>query len=230
MDALGFGCLILTILIYIGSKKLYARFKTGFFSPILISPLVLVVLLTLLAVPYGHYSSGSKLLTYLLQPATVAFAVPLYKHFNMLKKHAVQIISSVLLGSVAALASSIFLAALLNVSPRTIDSLAPRSITTPIAMNVSRAIGGEPTMTAVFVIVTALVSLVIAPLILRYLPIHNRIARGLMLGTGAHGIGTSKAFEMGAIEGTIASLAMIIAAGFTLFLAPYVVPFMVQVF
>lgn len=216
---------LVTIFVYLISKKIYQHWQKAYFSPLLITPLVLVVLLYLSHLPYATYNSGTKWLSTMLQPATVAFAIPLFKYKKILKAHAPEVFISVFTGSFIAILTSVLLARSMHLTPQIIDSLAPRSITTPLAMTLSKTIGGIPAITAIFVILTGITGLVIGPLVISILPIKNKISQGVLLGTGAHGAGTSKAFEMGSVEGTIASLAMILAAVVTIFLAPFLIPY-----
>lgn len=116
--------------------------------------------------------------------------------------------------------SSALLAKLLHLNNGLMSSIIPRSITTPIAMNVSQAIGGVPTVTAVFVIMTGLIGTIVGPFIVKWLRIDGEIARGILFGTAAHGTGTSKAFELSSLTGTISSISMILAALFTLAATP----------
>lgn len=212
--------LVLTLLIYIGTKRIYRRFPRVYLSPLLITPLILVILLLTIHVPYTSYNQGGQWLSRLLQPATIAFAIPLYKNIQTLKKHAIEIVSSVLFGSIVAVTSSALLAKLLHLDSGLMSSIIPRSITTPIAMNVSQAIGGVPTVTAVFVIMTGLIGTIVGPFIVKWLRIDGEIARGILFGTAAHGTGTSKAFELSSLTGTISSISMILAALFTLAATP----------
>lgn len=223
---LGLFCLVLTIGLYVGAKWCYQRKPSTYLSPLLVAPIAIVAVLLTVHIPYGSYDAGAKWLTAMLQPATVAFAIPLYKHFSLLKKHAMQIVASVLVGSVVAIVSSALLAKWLHLNMQMVDSLIPRSVTTPIAMGVSQLIGGIPAVTAVFVIITGLLGAVMGPVIIRLLRIENEIARGVMLGTSAHGAGTSKAFEYGSVAGTISSVAMILTALVTLCTVPWVVSFL----
>ncbi|MED1203026.1 CidB/LrgB family autolysis modulator [Heyndrickxia acidicola] len=211
--------IILTVVIFVLCKKLYKRWKSLLLSPILICPIVLIILLMAFHTQYPTYNSGAKWLTKLLGPATVAFAVPMYKHFQLLKKHGVEIIVSLAVGSFTAIVSSFLIALWMKLSPNLINSLVPRSITTPIAMDISKTIGGIPTMTAVFVIITGLTGSILGPILIRLISIRSSTAKGLLLGMGAHGAGTSKAFEMGELEGTFASLAMVVAAIISIILA-----------
>ena len=221
---------LVTILVYQSSKWLYKRYPLVFLFPIITSVLTMIVFLIVSRTPYSHYMSGAKWLSDLLAPATVAFAIPLHKHFDLLRSHAVEIVGSVFTGAFTSIVSTVLLADTLHFNAQLAGSLAPRSVTTPIAMQISQTIGGVPVLTAVFVILTAFIGILVGPIVIRFLHIQSSIAKGTLFGTGAHGIGTSKAFELGALEGTIASLAMIISAGFTVVLAPFLVPFLVHYF
>lgn len=215
--------LTLTLLVYSLSKRLYQARPRVYLSPLLVTPIVLVVGLMWAHVPYESYNSGGKWLSDMLQPATIAFAVPLYKYFNVLKKHAAVIIVSVLSGSVVAMFSSALLAEWLRLDQQLVSSLIPRSVTAPIAMSVSQAIGGIPNITAIFAVITGLLGSIIGPYVLKWFRIENEVARGVLLGTGAHGTGTSKAFELSSLTGTISSISMILAALFTLGVAPMLI-------
>ncbi|MCJ8012861.1 CidB/LrgB family autolysis modulator [Paenibacillus sp. KQZ6P-2] len=217
---IGLICLLGTLGLYAVSKRIYAKRPKVYLSPLLITPVIIILILTWAQIPYESYNKGGKWLSSLLQPATVAFAVPLYKNFKVLKKHATEIIAGVLTGSCVAMISSAFLAKCLHLDTSLVISLVPRSVTTPIAMNVSQDIGGVPNITAAFVIMTGLLGSMIGPMVLRMFKIDNDIARGILYGTSSHGAGTSKAFENSALSGTISSISMIVAALFTLGAAP----------
>lgn len=204
--------LIGTVIIYLLNKKLYIKWGKGWLNPLLITPLLLIVLLLVSHTSYETYNTGAQWLTKLLGPATVAFAVPIYKNIKLLKKNAMQVVVSMVSGSAAAIISSFLIALGLGLNHIIINSLVPRSITTPIAMDISTMIGGTPTLTAVFVIITGLLGSLLGPFIIRLFSIKTPSSRGLLLGMGAHGAGTSKAFEIGEVEGTFSSLAMIVAA------------------
>ncbi|HEX3014926.1 MAG TPA: LrgB family protein [Desulfobacteria bacterium] len=219
-------CLVITILTYCTSKAIYKKYSLVILSPLLVVPVILITLMAVNHISYTSYAGGAKWLTKLLGPATVAMAIPLHKHFDLLKKHAYEILTSLFVGASVAIVSSMLLSALLNFNHQTIISIAPRSVTTPIAIDISQIIGGVQTLTAVFVIITGLTGIIIGPLIIKTFRIHTTIAKGVLLGLGAHGCGISKALELGAEEGTIASLAMIVTAGLSLALVPLLVPFL----
>jgi predicted murein hydrolase (TIGR00659 family) len=220
--------LIFTLAIYFVSKQLYKIRPRVYLSPLLITPLFLIIVLMWNQIPYETYNQGGKWLSTMLQPATIAFAIPLYKYYDVLKKHAVVILVSVLSGSIVAMFSSALIAEWMHLDSTLVSSLIPRSVTTPIAMNVSQTIGGVPNITAVFVIITGLLGTVIGPLVMKLFRIENEVARGVLFGTSAHGTGTSKAFELSSLTGTISSISMILAALFTLGVAPMLITVLIK--
>ncbi|WP_091174257.1 LrgB family protein [Paenibacillus sp. 1_12] len=222
MLTLAIGCLIVTIAVYGLSKRLYRSLPKVYLSPILLTPTMVMIVLLLTGTPYETYHAGTEWLSDMIGPATVAMAVPLYKHIAILKKHALTIIVSVCFGSSLAIISSVWLAKELHLQNRIIDSLAVRSTTTPIAMAVTEMLGGTPAITAIFVLMTGLFGMIVGPLIIRLCRIEHEIARGVLFGTSAHTAGTSKAFEFSVVSGSISSIAMIVTAFFTLGIAPLV--------
>ncbi|SDM56411.1 TIGR00659 family protein [Paenibacillus jilunlii] len=216
----GLLLLVLTVAVYLLAKRIYASSSKMYASPLIITPLLIISFLLLTGIPYESYNAGGKWLTDLLQPATIAFAIPLHKNFKVLKKHAAEIAAGVLSGTVMAVLSSMLLAKWMHLSGDLATSLVPRSVTTPIAMSISQSIGGVPSITAVFVILTGVLGTLMGPSVLRLFRIDNEIARGVSLGTAAHGTGTSKAFELSSLTGTISSIAMILTALLSIGLAP----------
>ncbi|WP_438432798.1 LrgB family protein [Gorillibacterium sp. sgz500922] len=216
--------LLSTVAVYAAVRRLYGRKPSVLFTPILLVPIVLLLLLAVTGISYTAYNKGANILTFLLKPATVAFAIPIYKHFDLLKKHAWEILGSVLIGSFAGISTSMLVGELFRLSPQVVGSLAPRSVTTPIAMEISTMIGANATLTAVFVIITGLLGFIVGPSVIRMLSIESRVSKGILMGMSSHGVGTSKAFELGDVEGTVSSLTMVLAAIATFMLAPWIVP------
>lgn len=216
--------IVITVVCYWGCKKLYRRFPLMIFNPVLTCLVILVAFLACTRISYTTYFASGKWLTDMLSPATVALAIPLHRNFHVLKSHVLEFVVSLLCGATAAIVSSVMIARLLRLSGTITTSVAPRSVTTPIAMDVSHTIGGIPTLTAVFVIITGLSGVILGPLVIRYCKIQSSIAKGAVFGMGCHGLGTARAFEIGQMEGTCASLSMVIAAFITLALAPALVP------
>jgi len=208
---------VITYLVYKITKKAYMKWSFPLLHPLLMAPLALIGLISLMHVSANDYLGSTQLLTHLLGPATVAFAIPIYKHFALIKKYIGNILISITSGTLVAIFSSLGLSKLIHLNSDFVISILPRSITTPIAIEVSKEIGGLPTLTTVFVILTGVVGGVFGPMVIKGLSIKTPIAKGLALGMAAHGAGTNKAMEMGEQEGTFSTLAMIFAAWITLF-------------
>ncbi|WML60729.1 LrgB family protein [Neobacillus sp. PS2-9] len=215
---------VITYLVYRFAKRTYTKMALPFFHPLLLAPILLIVLISITHVPATQYLEASKWLTHLLGPATVAFAVPIYKNLSIIKKYIGTIIISITSGSLVAILSTLGLSKLIHLNYDFVTSILPRSITTPIAIEVSKEIGGLPTLTTVFVILTGVIGGVVGPMVLKTLSIKTPIAKGLALGMGAHGAGTNKALEYGEQEATFSSLAMIFAAFITLIWAALLIP------
>lgn len=218
---LQFICLAITVLIYSLTKKIYKTYKWTVLSPLILCPLLLILFLQLFHISYDHYAQGANRLSKLLDPAVVAFAYPLYQYRETLKKHAVQIVLNVFAGSLISIIISTLLSKLFHMNITISDSLAPHIVTTPIAMDISSMTGGTGELTALFVIMTALIGILTGPFLIRILRIRTAVAKGIMLGTSANGTGTSKAYELGPIEGTIATISMLLTGAFNVLLVPF---------
>ncbi|MDQ6599164.1 LrgB family protein [Bacillus salipaludis] len=215
---------LITYLFYRFSKKAYVKWSFPLFHPLLIAPLALIGLIKMIHVSADIYLESTNILSYMLEPATVAFAIPIYKHFHLIKKYIGNILISITTGCFIAILSSLGLSKLIHLNPDFVVSILPRSITTPIAIEVSKEIGGLPTLTTVFVILTGVVGGVVGPMVMKGLSIKTPIAKGLALGMAAHGAGTNKAMEYGEQEGTFSTLAMIFAAWITLIFGFSLIP------
>ena len=214
------GC---TIAVYSAAKRLYRRFGSVYLTPLLVTPIIVIAAIWLSGVSYADYDRGAVVLSDMVEPATIALAVILYRNFDLFKKHAAVILASVGCGAPAAIVTSAGLARWFGLSNQIASSLAPRSATTPIAVSVSSMIGGVPTVTAVATVITGLLGLTMGPLIVKWFRLRHPVARGLLLGTSAHSAGISKALEYGAESGSIAGIAMILTAFVTLCAAPLLI-------
>lgn len=219
----------MTYIIYRLTKYAYKKWSFPLFHPLLLSPILLIVFISLLNISPDQYLSSSKGLTHMLGPATVAFAIPIYKHFHLLKKYLGTILVSISIGTVVAILSSFTLSLFIHLKSDFLISILPRSITTPIAIEVSKEIGGLPTLTTVFVILTGVIGGIIGPMVIKWFSIHTPIAKGLALGMGAHGVGTNKAMEFGEQEATFSTLAMILAAWITLLWGFSLIPMLMNI-
>ena len=216
--------ILMTYLFYRIVKIAYKKWPLPFLHPLFMTPVLLIILISLINVSANQYLADVKWLTHLLGPATVAFAIPIYKHGRLLKKYLGNILVSITTGSFVAIISTFALAMIGRLQPDMFISILPRSITTPIAIEVSKEIGGLPPLTTVFVILTGIFGGVMGPTILKRFSIKSPVARGLALGMGAHGVGTNKALEYGEKEATFSTIAMIMAAWITLLFANSLIP------
>jgi len=177
-------------------------------NPVLIAVVLLVGLLMVTGTEYRTYFDGAQFVHFMLGPATVALAVPLYQQFQKVRRSFALILVAVLSGSATAALSAIGVAWALGASRETLLSLAPKSVTAPIAMGIAEATGGVPSLTAVLVILTGILGAVLGTWTLNALRIKDWRARGLAMGTASHGIGTARALQVNEVAGAFASLAM----------------------
>jgi predicted murein hydrolase (TIGR00659 family) len=213
-------CLVLTVALYFASKALYARFRSPWLTPLVAVPAVLAAVVVLAHIPYPLYFQDTRWLMWLLGPATVAFAVPIYEYRELLKRHWISLTVGVTVGIVVAVGGSLMLAKLLHLSPELQRSLMTRSVSTPFALAVSDKIHAPRDLTALFVIATGVCGMLFGELVLGLVPLRTRLARGALFGAAAHGVGTAKARELGSEEGVVASLTMMIAGVVMVLLAP----------
>jgi len=201
--------LTLTICIFVLARLLYRHYgRHSWMNPVLISVLALVVLLISTDTPYDIYFEGAQFVHFMLGPATVALAIPLYRQWSSLKRHPLALTVSLLSGSLTATVSAILIAKLGGVSDQALISIAPKSVTTPVAMGISETLGGLPSLTAVVVILTGILGASVGPWLLDKLRVTNPMAKGLAMGTASHGIGTGRAIYMGDVAAAFAGLAM----------------------
>ena len=218
----------ITYFLYKVSKIFNKKWNIPVFHPLLLTPILLILFIYLFKIPAVTYMDSTKPLTHLLGPATIAFAVPIYKNLPLLKKYFGIIIISVTTGTVVAIISSYLLSNLIQLNEEFIISILPRSITTPIAIVVSEEIGGLPTLTTIFVIITGILGGIIGPYVIKWFALRSPISQGLALGMGAHGVGTSKAMEIGEQAATFSTLAMILAAWITVIWGTSLIPFIIH--
>jgi predicted murein hydrolase (TIGR00659 family) len=194
-------------------------------NPVLIAILIIAGVLGLSGTPYETYFEGAQFVHFMLGPATVALAVPLHANLGRVKKVLVPMAVALFAGSLAAILSALGIAYAMGVRGETLLSLAPKSATAPVALGVSEAIGGEPTLTAVLVILTGITGAIVATPLLNALRITDWRARGFAVGLAAHGIGTAHAFRVNSTAGAFSGIGMGLNAILTAILAPLVVAF-----
>lgn len=216
--------LTVTLVIYQSGAVLYRRLNSPtILNPIITSIVVLVTLLLLTGTPYQTYFEGAQFVHFLLGPATVALAVPLYRYSKKLTQLFAPVTGALLIGSLTGTLSAVGLGWLFNLSTATLLSLAPKSITTPIAMGVAEQIGGLPSLTTVFVVFTGILGALLGPKSLDFLRIKEFSVRGFTLGLSTHGLGTAMAFQENEEAGAFAGLAMGLNGAVTAILVPILV-------
>jgi len=201
--------LTLTVSVFVSARWLYRRLgRRAWLNPVLLTVLVLVGILTVTEIPYQRYFEGAQFVHFLLGPATVALAVPLYRQLSLLKRYPMALTVSLLCGSLTAVASALIIAKLAGASNQAMISIAPKSVTTPVAMGISERLGGLPSLTAVLVILTGILGASLGPWLLEKLRISEPMAKGLAMGVASHGIGTGRAVYMGEVAAAFSGLAM----------------------
>ena len=187
------------------------KLKWAILNPLLIAIIFVIVVLRLSKIDYQTYYDGAQYLSYLLTPATVCLAVPLYEQLMVLKRHWKAILTGVISGVLSSLTSILILARLFSLSHEQYVTLLPKSITTAIGMGVSEELGGIVTVTVAVIIITGILGNIIAEAVCKLFKIEEPIAKGLAMGTAAHAIGTVKAMEIGEVEGAMSSLAIAVS-------------------
>lgn len=215
-------CLLLTLLFYYGSKLLYRRKRTIFLMPLLLAPLLLVVVVMGFHIPYQDYMAESHWLLWMLGPATVAFAIPVYDNRHLIQRHWLSLSVGVMVSVVVAVGSTVLLARWLELPELLQRSLAMRSITTPFAVEATKSIGGQSDLTALFVVLTGVIGMAVGEVVLTVLSIRSCLGKGASLGASAHGAGTAKAYQIGNSEGVVSSVVMMIAGMVTVLIAPLI--------
>lgn len=201
--------LTLTVCAYLLGDWLFRRSgRRALFNPVLLAVLMLVAVLMLTDTSYQTYFAGAQFVHFLLGPATVALAVPLYFNFSKLRRLWLPLSVGLLAGCLTAALSAIGLAMLFDASAATTLALAPKSVTAPVAMGIVEKLGGPPSLTAILVVSTGIIGAVIGPVLLDRLKISDPAVRGFAIGTTSHGIGTARAFQESEEAGAFSGLAM----------------------
>lgn len=214
--------LTLVVGVYLASVWLYRKTRLNLLHPLLVSIPVLAVITHVLGISYESFEQGSRIISFMLGPTVVVLGYLLYEQMAHLKANALSIVTSVFVGCITGILSVIFIARYFGADHALIASLEPKSVTTPIAMSIAERAGGIPSIAAVVVIVVGIFGGIVGPFILERLGITSKIARGLALGSAAHGLGTARAMELGTIEGAISGLAIGVMGIMTAVLVPVI--------
>ncbi len=213
--------LTVTLVAWLGADALSRLSgRNAFVNPVLIALLMVAALLKLTGTDYKVYFQGAQFVHFLLGPATVALAVPLYRNWPLVRRNLLPMAAALLVGSATAIASTLAIAATLGLPRGVLASLAPKSVTAAVAMAISEQMGGQPALTAVLVIATGIIGAVMVTPLMNALRIRDYAARGFAAGLAAHGIGTARAFAVDPVAGAFAGIAMGLNAIMTALIAP----------
>lgn len=214
-----FAGVALSLISYLVGMLLKKKFKLGIFNPLLIAIVVSIIVLLIGKVDYKVYNEGAKYLSWLLTPATVCLAIPLYEQWGLLKKNFKAVLLGLVAGVVTSLGTVYVLSLIMGLSHKDYVTLLPKSITTAIGMGVSEELGGYVTITVAVIIVTGVLGNMIGELVCKIFRITEPISKGLAFGSAAHAIGTAKAIEIGEVEGAMSSLAIAVSGILTVVLS-----------
>ena len=199
---------ILTILFF--NIGIYIQKKTNkpIFNPLLIAILGIILFLSITKIPYESYKLGGDRINFFLGPVTIVLAVPLYKQFDLFKKYLLEILIGISCGVVVSFISIKLIGHFTNADVDIINSLIPKSITTPMGISLTKTLNGVEAITVVSIILTGILGAIISPIVFKIGKINNPVAKGIALGTSAHALGTTKALEMGEVEGAMSGLSI----------------------
>ncbi|GGK29078.1 hypothetical protein GCM10010965_22410 [Caldalkalibacillus thermarum] len=215
MGTLAFQTLTITLMTsvsYVLGLRLFRQLNRTFLNPLFTATLFMVVLLSVLKIDYHMFAEGTRVFTFFLNTATVALAIPLYKQWQLLRKNLNQIVLSISLGHGVGIASAVILAKTIHLNDHLLTSLIPKSVTIPVALSLSQALGGVTSFTALFVLTSALFSITCGPKLLSLCGIKSNLAKGLALGASAQVLGATKAMKWGEEAGAMGSVGMTASA------------------
>ena len=210
---------VISLLAYQIGIFLKSKTKLAICNPFMISIILVIAFLLAFDIDYDSYNQSAKYLSYLLTPTTVSLAIPLYEKLDLLKKHFGAIMIGILSGVLTSLVSIFAMSCLFQLSYSEYVTLLPKSITTAIGIGVAEELGGYVSITATSIMITGILGNIIGEFICKCFRIKNAISKGLSLGTSSHAIGTSKAMELGEVEGAMSSLSIVVAGLLTVVLA-----------
>lgn len=215
-----------TIIAYLIAKWVYTRVYTPLLLPVFVATVLIVIFLLSFNISYDTYMIGGEWINKFLGPAVVALAYPLYQHRDILKRLAIPIISGTFIGAIVGIISGVLLAKVVGFDEELIYSLLPKSVTTPVAMDISNSLGGIASLAAVFVMIAGIAGAMFGKVIFKLFRIHHSVGHGVGFGSSSHAIGTAKALESSELEGSISTVAMILSAVFVSLITPYLVTLM----
>lgn len=212
---------IITIFSFNLGLFIFKKSNLSILNPLLIGTIIIMAIIEYFNIPLDYYKKGGDMMTFFLAPATIALALPLYRQLNKLKTYYIPILIGGIVGACSAILSVIFIGKLLGLNNIIVKSFVPKSITTPLGIELSQVLGGIPAITIFAIIITGITGNILAPVICKIFRIKHPIAKGLSIGISSHAVGTAKAIEMGEIEGGMSALSIVIAGILTFVLAPF---------
>jgi predicted murein hydrolase (TIGR00659 family) len=216
--------IVLTIVSYLFAREMANKYPTPFTTPVFLSTVIVIMILSVSSISYEKYQLAKEIMTFLLGPATVALALPLYKHRKILFQNLFPALVGLVTGIFSTIISAVLLAKLFHLGKVITTSLSIKSITIPVASEVAKIIGGDAILVAAIVMITGMIGAMFGPWLLNKFHILHPFARGISMGTIAHGIGTAEAIREGELQGAVAGVAMGLAAIITSMLIPLLLP------
>lgn len=209
-----------TISVYLLSRAVGRKYPSPFTTPVFFSTTVIIIFLLTFGITFEDYTLAKDIMTFLLGPATVALAVPLYKNRHIIMKYSGPALIGLVIGSMSTILGALLLTKLFSLSNEILASISVKSVTVPVAIEIAHLIGGDRALTAAFVVATGIIGTMIGPWLMNLTNINNPLSRGLALGTISHGQGTAQAATEGELQGAVAGVAMGLAAIFTAIAVP----------
>lgn len=218
----------LTFIVYYGVQMLQKRYKSVFLNPVLLAVSILIGYLLVFNISYDTYKEAGIYIEFWLKPSIVALGVPLYLQLSKIKKQLIPLIVSEFIGSLIGIISVTYIAKMFGASNEILKSLAPKSVTTPIALEISNTLGGISSLTVAAVIVTGILGAILGFKVLQFSQVKSPMGRGISLGTASHALGIMAAFNLSEKHAIYASLGMIFNGVFTAILAPIIMPYILM--
>lgn len=215
--------IIITIFAFNLGLYILKKSNLAILNPLLIGTIIIMSFISYFEIPLDYYKKGGDMMSFFLAPATIALALPLHRQLNKLKMYYIPILIGGIVGACSAILSVIFIGKLLGLNTVILKSFVPKSITTPLGIELSQVLGGIPAITIFAIIVTGITGNILAPAICKIFKIQHPIAKGLGIGISSHAVGTAKALEMGEVEGGMSSLSIVIAGILTFIIAPFLI-------
>jgi len=228
-DAVTVFVIAVTIAAYLVSREIFLRTRLTLLNPVFVSTITIILVLLAVGIYSEQYTPGRDLMTRLLGPATVALAVPLYRHRRLLMTYWASIALGIVCGSVATVVTVVLFARWASLDRMLVLAVAPKSVSTPVAIEIARILGTNVSITAVLVVATGMVGAMMGPRLLTALGVSDPVARGVAIGTTSHATGTAAILHEGETQGAMSAIAMALTAIFMAFLGPFLIPWLMAV-